>query len=674
MARRTQGADVRGDLERSKSGMAIDLPNADERLNDEAWREIDQCLADISALAGQAIRDQAFYAGALERTRWALNSPSAVVWMRDGDGRWAQSMQSGDLPERDAAHNQRVAQALARREKCVQRFASSNTSSDTLSFVAPVLVDGCVLAAIEVFPRVDLAPLAQVGQEQFLAAVADCAVEFHRNELLRQLRGREAWWRSFAEFTERIDASQELSRVASEMANGARSLLEVDRAAVVSWAGQRATMQGLSGVDAFDSRAAAVLSAEALAHAVLQVNEALWYPTDGQVLAPQVEAALARHLDASPAKALAVIPLSSDDAQPTGALLLERFAIDGSRIAWHDRWPHVARQSARALENALVWNALPLGAWSRRWALARRQSASGRLSKICVAALIVVGLFIAIGFVPADFRVPAAGELQPVGLRHIFSGAEGEVIEVLTRSGEQVQPNQVLAKLRSPKLDLELTRVLGELQTAQVRLATLESARLERRFSTAEDATKAQQLVAEEEELRESVKGFAAQKAVLDEERKLLDVRSPIAGQIVTPWDVLDAMPARPVRTGQQLFTVADSKGDWRLELRVPDRWIGHVLAERNQNQAPQVVTFIVSTDPNTQCSANVEDVALRAETGDDGSATVLVKARVAASELHAPRPGATVQSQIACGRRSLGYVWFHEIWDRAAAWWTLHT
>lgn len=654
--------------------MAIELPNADERLSDEAWREIDQCLADISALAGQAISEHAFYAGALNRVRWVLNASAAGVWMRDGEGRWTSLLRSGEWPALDATHAQRIAQLLSRCDQGVERLAASADSSGAGSLLAPVIVDGCVLAALEVFLRDGMAPSAQGGQEQFLAAVTDCAVEFHRNELLRQLRGREAWWRGFADFTARIASAQDLSRVASELANGARTLLEVDRAAILSWAHQRATMRGVSGVDAFDTRAAAMLSAEALAQAVLQVNEPLWYPVDGQVLAPQVEAALTSHLDASPAKALAVVPLASEGEQPAGALLLERFSIDGARVAWHDGWPHVARQAAQALESALVWNAAPLGAWSHRWALARRRGAVGKLSKLGLAALIAVASLIAIGFVPADFRVPATGELQPVGMRHVFSGVEGEVVEVLARSGEQVQPGQVLARIRSPKLDLELTRVLGELQTAQARLATLESARLESRFSTTEDAVKAQQLVAEEEELRESVKSFVAQKAVLDEERKQLDVRSPIAGQIVTPWDVLDAMPARPVRTGQQLFTVANSKGDWRLELRVPDRWIGHVLAERGQQNASQQVTFVVSTDPNTLCTAQVEDVALRAVTGDDGAATVLVKALVESSELRAPRPGITVQAQIDCGRRSLGYVWFHEIWDRTSAWWTLHT
>ena len=33
-------------------------------------------------------------------------------------------------------------------------------------------------------------------------------------------------------------------------------------------------------------------------------------------------------------------------------------------------------------------------------------------------------------------------------------------------------------------------------------------------------------------------------------------------------------------------------------------------------------------------------------------------------------RPGVSARAQIACGRRPLGYVWFHDIWDAAIQWW----
>jgi hypothetical protein len=32
-------------------------------------------------------------------------------------------------------------------------------------------------------------------------------------------------------------------------------------------------------------------------------------------------------------------------------------------------------------------------------------------------------------------------------------------------------------------------------------------------------------------------------------------------------------------------------------------------------------------------------------------------------------RPGVTARADIECGRRALGYVWFHDLWDAAITW-----
>jgi hypothetical protein len=32
-------------------------------------------------------------------------------------------------------------------------------------------------------------------------------------------------------------------------------------------------------------------------------------------------------------------------------------------------------------------------------------------------------------------------------------------------------------------------------------------------------------------------------------------------------------------------------------------------------------------------------------------------------------RPGVSARAQIACGRRSIGYVWLHDIYDAALQW-----
>jgi hypothetical protein len=47
------------------------------------------------------------------------------------------------------------------------------------------------------------------------------------------------------------------------------------------------------------------------------------------------------------------------------------------------------------------------------------------------------------------------------------------------------------------------------------------------------------------------------------------------------------------------------------------------------------------------------------------------VEVRVAIDEgsLAAARPGMNAQVRIHCGRRSLGYVWLHDVWETVYSW-----
>ena len=61
-------------------------------------------------------------------------------------------------------------------------------------------------------------------------------------------------------------------------------------------------------------------------------------------------------------------------------------------------------------------------------------------------------------------------------------------------------------------------------------------------------------------------------------------------------------------------------------------------------------------------------------EDGGVASPVVILKIALDESELRGGtsselRPGVSARAQIACGRKPLGYVWLHEIWDAAIEW-----
>jgi hypothetical protein len=108
---------------------------------------------------------------------------------------------------------------------------------------------------------------------------------------------------------------------------------------------------------------------------------------------------------------------------------------------------------------------------------------------------------------------------------------------------------------------------------------------------------------------------------------------------------------------------VANRSGDWELELQMPEDRAGALAAARNDpNLGPALkVTYRLATAPGVDHEGTVKDVHLAAEVHGEEGNTVLVKVAIDKEGLDL-RPGADVIAKVHCGRRSLGYVWFHDV------------
>ena len=90
-------------------------------------------------------------------------------------------------------------------------------------------------------------------------------------------------------------------------------------------------------------------------------------------------------------------------------------------------------------------------------------------------------------------------------------------------------------------------------------------------------------------------------------------------------------------------------------------------------------VRFRLSSDDREQHTGHIAEVCQTADVehrkrATAPSPTVLVKValddmQLSEAALRELRPGVSARAQIACGRRSLGYVWLHDIWDAAIEW-----
>jgi multidrug efflux pump subunit AcrA (membrane-fusion protein) len=246
----------------------------------------------------------------------------------------------------------------------------------------------------------------------------------------------------------------------------------------------------------------------------------------------------------------------------------------------------------------------------------------------------------------------------------VFAGIDGVVerLEPGLEHGAEVRQGQLLAILRNTELDVALTDVMGRKAGTNEQLVAAERGLKNEKLTDAER----NRLYGERARLTRELESLASQQKLYELKKKDLEVRSPIDGVIVT-WQVRDRLELRPVEKGQVLVTVADKSGPWELEVHMPDDRLGHVnraaAAARAANRE-LTVDYILATDPGTRHTGKVREIHEQAEVRGEQGNTVLVRVMID-PERHEKEElgaGASVTARIACGRRSLGYVWFHDL------------
>lgn len=130
--------------------------------------------------------------------------------------------------------------------------------------------------------------------------------------------------------------------------------------------------------------------------------------------------------------------------------------------------------------------------------------------------------------------------------------------------------------------------------------------------------------------------------------------------------------PADRLRNGLQQVMQANSYPQARTRLReqtdkLTDKKLADVRTELRELLEDGLgdrldVTYILATDPNLELHGKVKEIHLNAEVqGDEGTA-VLIKVEIDKQQLPHLHRGVTVTANVYCGRRPIGYVWFHDL------------
>jgi hypothetical protein len=161
--------------------------------------------------------------------------------------------------------------------------------------------------------------------------------------------------------------------------------------------------------------------------------------------------------------------------------------------------------------------------------------------------------------------------------------------------------------------------------------------------------------------LREVEQSISRELELLREKEERLVVRSGMHGQVVT-WNVGSLLLRRPVQKGQLLMTLLDLEGAWELELYMPERRMGHIAQATRQAGDELLVTYLLASHPERRFTGRVVEMHRMAEVRGEQGNCVLIRVAIDRADLPELRSETTVTARVHCGRRSVGFVWFHEL------------
>jgi multidrug efflux pump subunit AcrA (membrane-fusion protein) len=637
----------------------------------EIKREIEELTRQAAALAERELPPAEFYAQLLERAVYGLAALGGTVWEVGPDNHLSVVASQGPEAPQTAERLARLNSLAGRRSLVIEPQNSDDTAP--LVLLCSVQAAGQTLTVVEIRQRPAANEATQRGYLRFLEAFCEQAANYHQRLERRRFQERAQFARALDDFALAVHGSLSASNTAISVANEGRRLLEADRLTVCAITHGSARALATSSVDVLDRRAPLIVALEALGSAAAATEDDLDLPSD-QELPPQLASATQRAVDVGHAKALSVAFLRPPAADPNersaamGLLIAEWLREAPDTLARRERLSGVARHASAALANALEHESLPLSHWLAPWAKRPGRAPRSWKWRMFAATALVAAAAGALTLVSTDYRLSAQGELWPQERRNVFAPASAVVHAVHVEHGQTVAAGAPLVTLRDSQLEFELARVEGELATARKRLASIQAERISGLPEEADAFAKFQQRTAEEEEIKLSLATLEQQFAILRRQEQELTLRAPIAGEVLT-WRPDQLLAGRPVERGQLLLRVANAAGPWMIEAHLPQDYASDLQAARGDGAAELPVTFALLTDPTTNYRGHVKRLAQVVEL--DAQDQPSVELDIAIDERpRSARAGAGVLARIDCGRRSWGYVLFHDAARALAGWW----
>ena len=641
----------------------------------------------------------------------ALGAPAGIVWIRTAQGHLQQqyqaNMPSQVVVDRSEADRQmhdellRSAAQMARPQMLPPHSGIGapeegkivpGNPTDYVILMAPILVDKQVAGLVEVFHSPDRNLGAQHGFLQFLTRMADLASGYTRNHHLRTMIGQQALWTQLESFARQVHGSLNPTEVSYQVANEGRRLIECDRLSVAQRLGKKAKVEAVSGTDVVEKRSNLVrLMAKLITKVILWGEKLVYSGTKDESLPPEVLDALDNYLAESNSKLLVVLPLKDEREEEShkaarSALLMESFDPPASADQLVARLEVVGRHCASALYNAAEHKRIPMRfIWSP---LAKVQEGLGGKTRAIIAAVTagVAAIVVALIFVPYPLKMDAKGQLLPMERGYIFTPVEAHIEKFKVKPNDHVNEGDPIAVMHDLELQKKNAHARGarsqrrrepsprSLQAEAQRPGTRERDWANYNVQKASEDTTVELKNKELETIR------AQTHAIPGKGQSYFLLVAPISGTVLSST-FKEELEGNFVKQNQPILRVGEKSGRWEVELKIPEKHIGQVLAAFANDPSKDLdVALILHSDPNRTyygklARKNVGGEATpNRDENNETDPVVTAYVRLDGDDID-PRyrlphtegllvAGTDVTAKVLCGNHRMGYSLFYGVWE----------
>lgn len=521
--------------------------------------------------------------------------------------------------------------------------------------IAAERVEGNQFAIVELIR--DPTTVCEANELRDVVEAAHAAAEQERVTQIQRLRAERTQTRRRDRFAISVHRSLDPQRVAYNIANSGRQLIECDRVSVALPKRGRMRIAAVSGQTELNPRSNQVRLLELLIRRVVESDQAVLFGSSVSEWPEPVKDPLTAYTTESGARALLAVPLKWADNQPAvGALVIEKFEADTVTERFVEDSEFVARHATLALRNAQDHSSIFLHSARRR--IGRTVTGTRWLRRLTMALMLIV-VVTALTVIPMELRIEGTGTLRPAQRRGVFAPQSGTIVDVSVENGSPVTAGQTLAVLDNPEIPIWQDHLAHDLSQAEESLRIREAEVVDLPVGSQRRI----ELEGEIAQFREQVESLRRQVALMEERVAEMTLTAPIDGVVAT-WDAERQLLNRTVTQGDLLLVVNDNSHGWQADIRVPDRDSGDVLAAWRARPAGArglPVDYILATHPERRYRGWLTGVENRTETLAQEQVVYMT---VVPDEEDPPplRDGAEVRAKIRCGNRSMGAIWARDV------------